>query len=325
MSYSVLFRKFRDKHILVIGDLIFDHYIWGLVERISPEAPVPVVDVRRETHALGGAANVAANIVALGGKATIVGVRGDDIYGELLDSMLENRGIDVSGLFTGKRPTTVKTRVIAHSQQMVRFDREERKRISEKTFKKMMDYMSSSTGKWDAIIVSDYKKGVVSGKMMTLLMEEFKKRGVFIAVDPKVGHYGLYRGVSLITPNAKEASAGAGVEIKDDRTLSKAGKKLLSKLGCDSVLITRGEHGMNLFEEKAETHIPTAAKSVYDVSGAGDTVIATITLAHSAGTELRDAAVIANHAAGIVVSQLGTATTTAKQVMESLKGTGKKQ
>lgn len=320
MRYNGIFKNFRKKKILVVGDIILDHYIWGLVERISPEAPVPVIDVKDENYTLGGAANVAANIVALGGKATVVGIRGDDVSGEVLHSLLNDRGIDTSGLFSGKRPTTIKTRVIAHSQQVVRFDREDRRRLDERLFKKIKDFLSSDRNKWDALIISDYKKGVICEKMMRFIAREFKKKGTFVSVDPKVGHFNFYKGVSLVTPNTKEASEGTGIEIKDEKSLQKAGKSLLRELRCDSVLITRGEHGMTLFEKGSEiNHIPTAAKGAFDVTGAGDTVIATITLAHVSGADLRDAAIISNHAAGIVVGQVGTATATPEQIMQSIK------
>ncbi len=324
MRYDTLFKNFKEKKILVLGDMILDHYIWGLVERISPEAPVPVIDVKDENYTLGGAANVAANIVALGGKATVVGVRGNDMFGEVLHSMLRERGIDTSGLLTGKRPTTIKTRVIAHSQQVVRFDREERRRLEGRLFNEVVDFLSSNRDEWDALIVSDYKKGVVSEKMMRFVTKEFKDRGTFVSVDPKVGHFKCYRGVSLVTPNTKEASEGTGIEIKDERSLLKAGRSLLKKLRCDYVLITRGEQGMSLFEGDSVSHIPTVAKGAFDVTGAGDTVIATITLAHAAGADLRNAAIISNHAAGIVVGQVGTATATAEQVRKSLKAAGQR-
>ena len=319
MRYKNIFNNFKKKNILVIGDLVLDHYIWGLVERISPEAPVPVVDVKEENYSLGGAANVAANIASLGGKVTVVGVRGDDIYGEELVSLLKKRGADTTGIFKGKRPTTVKTRVIAHNQQVVRFDREDRKRLDERIFKKMQAFLTSFDEKWDGVIVSDYKKGVISEKTMGFITKTFRKRGLFLSVDPKVGHFSLYRGVSLITPNTKEASDGAGIEIKDERSLLKAGERLLRRLRCNAVLITRGEHGMSLFQRDSVFHIPTVARSVFDVTGAGDTVIAATTLAYASGADLMDAAIIANHAAGIVIGQVGTATATPEEIIQSIR------
>ncbi|HHN64335.1 MAG TPA: D-glycero-beta-D-manno-heptose-7-phosphate kinase [Nitrospirae bacterium] len=319
MDLKRVLNNFKKKRILVVGDIILDHYIWGLVDRISPEAPVPVVDVKEENYNLGGAANVAANIVSLGGRATVLGIRGNDIHGEVLEDLMRERGIDTSGIFTGSRPTTVKTRVIAHNQQVVRFDREERRSVDGSRFKKISDFLLSSRDKWDAIIVSDYKKGMVTRRIMRLLVSEFKSRGAYLAVDPKVGNFPMYRDVSIITPNLKEASQGSGIEIKDEQSLIKAGTVLLRRLRCDSILITRGEQGMSLFDGEGVTHIPTAARSVYDVTGAGDTVIAAFTLAHVAGAGLRDAAMVANHAAGIVVGKIGTACATKEELKEALK------
>lgn len=319
MNQSNLFKAFKRKNILVVGDIILDHYIWGLVERISPEAPVPVVEVKRESYTFGGAANVAANIISLGGRATIAGVVGDDHYGKVLASLLSEKGIDTSGLITGKRPTTVKTRVIAHNQQVVRFDREDSRGLSEGTLRSIKGFLRDGNSRWDGVIVSDYKKGVVSRAFMGLIIREFKKKGIFVSVDPKVGHFNLYRDVSLITPNLNEASDGSGVEIRDERSLVRAGETLRKRLRCESVLITRGEHGMSLFERGSVTHISTVAQSVFDVTGAGDTVIAAITLSHVAGAKLRDAANIANHAAGIVVGQVGTATATPEEIIQSMR------
>ncbi|RMG70818.1 MAG: D-glycero-beta-D-manno-heptose-7-phosphate kinase, partial [Nitrospirae bacterium] len=312
-----LTKGFPKVNIAVVGDLILDHYIWGLVERISPEAPVPVVDVKREDFNLGGAANVASNVVALGAKVTVVGIRGDDLHGEVLERLLSERKINTDGLFIGSRPTTVKTRVIAHNQQVVRFDREERRRISKKRFSLIREFLVDNRDKFDAIIISDYKKGIVTESLMRFVVNEFKD--TFIAVDPKVGHFNLYKRVSIITPNLKEASQGAGVEIEDENSLKKAGIKLKRRLNCDAVLITRGEQGMSLFEDKRITHIPTVAKSVYDVTGAGDTVIATLTVSHVAGATLREAAIVSNHAASVVVSKLGTATATVREIAGSLR------
>ncbi|GBE02951.1 MAG TPA: D-glycero-beta-D-manno-heptose-7-phosphate kinase [Nitrospirae bacterium] len=319
VNYKQIVGRFRRLRILVVGDVILDHYIWGVVERISPEAPVPVVDVKGENYSLGGVANVAANIVVLGANVTIAGIIGDDYHGNLLLSILRNDGIDTSGILKGNRPTTVKTRVVAHNQQVVRFDREERKKINDRILKKLQEFMLSNRESWDGIIVSDYKKGVVTQGFMNFLRREFRGRECFVAVDPKVGHFHLYKGVSIVTPNLKEASEGSGIEIRDERTLSKAGGSLLKRLGCEAVLITRGEEGMSLFEDSSVTHIPTVAKSVYDVTGAGDTVISALTLSRLAGAELKDSAVIANHAAGIVVGQIGTATATPEQIIQSFR------
>ncbi|GAB4490001.1 MAG: D-glycero-beta-D-manno-heptose-7-phosphate kinase [Thermodesulfovibrionales bacterium] len=317
MDFQKIISRFKDRNILVVGDVILDHYIWGKVSRISPEAPVPVVDVVRENFLLGGAANVAHNIVSFGAQAGLIGIRGRDIAGEALTNILEQKGVDCNGLFIENRPTTVKTRVIAHSQQVVRFDREDRQYVAGKILKAISDHVDAVMPEYDAVIVSDYKKGMISAELISAIVKKAKKKDVFVAVDPKVGHFDYYRGVSLITPNLAEASLGSGIEIRDDRTLLAAGKTLMRKLACTSVLITRGEEGMSLFRKSGVTHIPTVARKVYDVTGAGDTVISAFTLAAASGARPEQAAVIANHAAGIVVAEVGTAVTTTEALLGS--------
>lgn len=319
MDYQEIISRFRTKRILVIGDIILDHYIWGTVDRISPEAPVPVVHVSREDFMLGGAANVAHNIVALGGGASVIGIHGTDVPGEALLFRLQESGVDCSGLFTSNRPTTVKTRVIAHSQQVVRFDREDSAYVDGKIRTAVVKQVHSVVSGYDAIIISDYKKGMISPELIRRILKNQKAKKKFIAVDPKIGHFGYYRGVSLITPNIKEASNGSGIEITDDRSLRAAGKTLMKKVGCKAVLITRGEHGMTLFEKNGITPIPTVERKVYDVTGAGDTVIAAFTLAFASGASMKEAAVIANHAAGIVVGEVGTAVATQGELFKSFK------
>jgi len=319
MDYKKILSRFKDRNILVIGDIILDHYIWGRVSRISPEAPVPVVEVTKESFLLGGAANVAHNIVSLGGRASVIGMNGQDVAGEALMNILKQRGVNCDGIFTENRPTTVKTRVIAHNQQVVRFDREDKKYVDGKILKGLLGYINSVLLRYDAVIVSDYQKGMISAELISDIVKKARPKEMFIAVDPKVGHFDFYKGVSLVTPNVMEASNGSNVEIRDDKTLLKAGKRLMKKLSCRAVLITRGEHGMSLFEKRKVTHIPTVARKVYDVTGAGDTVISACTLAHASGATLEEAAVIANHAAGIVVGEVGTAVASAEQIMESFK------
>lgn len=318
-----LFKKFKDKKILVIGDIILDRYIFGKVSRISPEAPVPVVEVYEEQYRLGGAANVANNIIALGGKAYLCGIIGKGAHGRIVRDLLTEKTIGQDFIFEDTRRTTVKTRIIGGNQQIVRFDIEDRRRLEGKAKEIFLSMIKDALNDFDAVIVSDYKKGVVSEELFRILVNHKKKNGNFIAVDPKIGHFRLYKQVSLITPNIAEASHGAQLEIKDEKTLVKAGFNLLKKLACDSVLITRGEEGMSLFEKKDSevivTHLPTVAKKVFDVTGAGDTVIATITLAHISGADLVSAAKIANIAAGIVVGKVGTATATPEEILEVLK------
>jgi rfaE bifunctional protein kinase chain/domain len=320
MKLDGLVKKFRKSRILVIGDLIVDRYIWGNVNRISPEAPVPVIEVTADNFMLGGAANVANNIVALGGQVTVAGVAGKDRAGEVLKQLLEDSGIE-SVLFEDSRPTTIKTRVIAHHQQVVRFDKEDKSRIAGRVMEDVARFLKHALHEHDAVIVSDYKKGMVSRELIQGILRSARPRKKLVAVDPKVGHFHFYKGVSLITPNLAEASQGSGVEIKDETSLIKAGRALMSRLSCGAVLITRGEEGMSLFEKDRITHIPTVARRVYDVTGAGDTVIATFALAYASGATAREAAVIANHAAGIVVGEVGTAVVTPERIVESLKET----
>ncbi|MEJ2683485.1 MAG: D-glycero-beta-D-manno-heptose-7-phosphate kinase [Candidatus Sulfobium sp.] len=320
MKFDAVIKQFRDRNILVVGDLILDRYIWGNVRRISPEAPVPVVEVERESFLLGGAANVANNIVSLGASAAVVGIVGKDMAGEALTDLLTRKGVKCEGIFVSNRPTTVKTRVIAHNQQVVRFDREDSKYVAGKVLRGVLEHIGSLYRGFDAIIVSDYRKGMISGGMIRGILEKSKSRKMFIAVDPKVGHFNFYKGVSVVTPNVAEAASGANIEIRDEKTLARAGRALLKRLGCRAVLVTRGEQGMALFERKGVTHIPTAARKVYDVTGAGDTVISAFTLACAAGASMSEAAVIANHAAGVVVGEVGTAVSTPEQLMESFNG-----
>ncbi|HMK60785.1 MAG TPA: D-glycero-beta-D-manno-heptose-7-phosphate kinase [Dissulfurispiraceae bacterium] len=322
MSFAKIVGSFKSKRILIIGDIILDRYIFGKVSRISPEAPVPVVDVQKESFLLGGAANVANNIIALGGKVTVAGVIGKDRAGDVVKGLLADCNIGSEGIIEDSRPTTVKSRVIAHNQQVVRFDREDRRKLEGKGLQGMLSYIRESISQFDSVIISDYKKGVVSAPLVKATVNIAKRKKTFVAVDPKVGHFHLYKNVSLITPNIMEASQGSGVEIRDEKDLLKAGKTLLSRLSCAAVLITRGEEGMSLFEREGTgvhiTHIPTVAKKVFDVTGAGDTVIAAFTLARAAGASLQKAAVISNHAAGIVVGEIGTAVATPEAVLKSL-------
>lgn len=324
MDYLKIISNFLSKRILVIGDLILDRYIFGKVHRISPEAPVPVVDVVTETYLMGGATNVANNIVALGGKASIAGIIGNDSAGKKLSELLESSNITIDGVLTDNRHTSIKTRVIAHNQQIVRFDKEDKKKLEGKKLDALISYLRKAIPQHDAIIISDYKKGVISSSLMGEIVPIANGFNKFISVDPKAGHFHLYKDVSLLTPNLSEASQGAGIEIKDEKSLIKAGKTLIDKLQCLSLLITRGEEGMTLFKrDKAsfdiETiHFPTMAKKVFDVTGAGDTVIATFTLAYSAGATMEESAIIANHAAGIVVAEVGTAIPQIDKLYKSL-------
>jgi D-beta-D-heptose 7-phosphate kinase/D-beta-D-heptose 1-phosphate adenosyltransferase len=290
---------------------MLDHYIWGKVSRISPEAPVPVVNVTKESVLLGAATNVVNNIHALGGKVNICGVIGHDEAGRQLIHMLRVQGIHTDGLIVeGGRPTTIKTRVIAHSQQVVRFDRETKVGIERDTHRRILEYVKRQADDGlDAIVLSDYSKGVVTKDLVRDIVKLAKKKDMIVSVDPKVNHFSIYSGVTILTPNTKEASIGSKIEIEDDESLLRAGALLLKRLKCNAVLVTRGEHGMSLFERSGRvTHIPTVAQEVFDVTGAGDTVISTLTLAMAASADMVDAARLSNYAAGIVVGVVGTAT-----------------
>lgn len=313
--------RFPKAKVLVIGDLIMDHFIWGSVDRISPEAPVPVVDVRDEEILLGGSANVVNNIRGLGGKCFITGVSGKDADGKKLLTLLKEKKVDTDGIIVDKsRATTIKTRIVAGNQQVVRFDRESREFIDDNILKKVISYIEKMVSKIDVIVVSDYDKGLISAEMLEEVIKIAKKHGKKVAVDPKVTHFDYYEGVNIITPNNKEASEASGVKIKDEKTLYKAADNLIGRTGTEALLITRGEQGMSLFEGRTETHIPTVAKEVYDVSGAGDTVIGVLALALGSGANYREAATLANFAAGVVVGKLGTATLTKEELLEAVKG-----
>ncbi len=319
-----LSKKFSKTGVLVIGDLMVDRYIRGKVTRISPEAPVPVVEVSEENLLMGGASNVANNILSLGGKVFITGVIGNDNMGRVLMRLLKEKGINTGGVITVReRPTSIKTRIYAHDQQVVRFDRETKSEIDNVVVSMVLDYVKRCLPQIKAIILSDYCKGVITKKLVAKLLKITGSK-IFVSADPKIGHFDYYSGVSLITPNVQEASFGSGINIVDEKSLVNAGKTLLKKLRCRAILITRGSEGMTLFEKSGKvTHIPTYAKEVYDVTGAGDTVIASFSLCHSAGAVLADSARFANHAAGIVVGETGTAVVTPEEIMASIRANEK--
>ncbi|HVG02109.1 MAG TPA: D-glycero-beta-D-manno-heptose-7-phosphate kinase [Nitrospira sp.] len=313
-------QRFSRANVLVIGDLILDHYVWGRVSRISPEAPVPVVHVESESLKLGGAANVFNNILALGGQADICGVIGADESGRLLLKELGGRRQGRGGVIIDhNRPTTRKSRVVAHNQQIVRYDVERRTELTPLLQRRMLRYVESRLKELACLVVSDYAKGVVTASLMTELTRLAGQRKIPIVVDPKVEHFSYYRGVTVVTPNHLEATQAAGVHGEDDQAINKAGGILRQRLGCQTVLVTRGERGMSLYQGQGDQwHIPTRARQVYDVTGAGDTVVGTLALALSTGATMREAAVLANQAAGVVVGMVGTATVTAAQLTDSL-------
>ncbi|MFH1061527.1 MAG: D-glycero-beta-D-manno-heptose-7-phosphate kinase [Candidatus Omnitrophota bacterium] len=312
-----LLREFHKSNILVIGDLILDKFIWGDVSRISPEAPVPVVHVNNESSMPGGAANVSCSINALNGKTSILGVIGNDRDGRMLKKQLK-RFADIKGLITDReRPTILKTRIVARHQQLVRVDREQIGEFSKKTTDKIISYIKNNVDSFDAIIIEDYGKGVISPNLIKAVVSIAKKKNIIVTVDPKEDHFSYYKGVTCLTPNQNEAEKAIGIKIVDEASLFAAGKKFLRKLNCAAVLITRGENGMCLFEKgKKPVQIPTRAQEVFDVSGAGDTVIGAFTLALATGATMQEAAHISNYAAGVVVGKVGVGTCTQKELME---------
>jgi rfaE bifunctional protein kinase chain/domain len=311
--------RFSEAKVLVIGDIILDEYVWGDVSRISPEAPVPVVEVKRETKMLGGAANVIHNIATLGARPTLCGVVGQDHAGKAIIKELNNMGLTSDGIVLEQgRPTSIKTRVVARNQQVVRFDREIRTDIRPESIEDLLTFIGENLDRLDAIVVADYGKGVISASLMKglrKLIQSAAGESVKIAVDPKTGNFEYYHGVDVITPNHHEAGIFCRFEIVDEEALVRAGKQMLKELNCRSVLITQGKDGMTLFENGGEIiHIPTVAKNVFDVTGAGDTVISTFSLALASGLDLKSAAVLSNYAAGIVVGEVGTSTVSAEEL-----------
>jgi D-beta-D-heptose 7-phosphate kinase/D-beta-D-heptose 1-phosphate adenosyltransferase len=312
--------------IMVIGDVMLDHFIWGNVSRISPEAPVPVVDFLTESHMPGGAANVARNVAALKVQVEMVAVSGEDDAARILKRLLQEQGIGCDALTASKkRATSVKTRIVAHKQQVVRIDRESREALNEESTMKLLDKIEPMLPKMGAVIVCDYGKGLVTQLLLERLKTLCRSRGLWLSMDPKPVHHLDLSGLSLITPNRKEAFELARISDDTrnsnplaDKNLMAVAQTLLRELKPAILLITLGELGMLLCQnDEACLHIPTVAKEVFDVSGAGDTVIATFTLAIAGGASPLEAALLSNHAAGIVVGKIGTATVTAEELLQS--------
>ena len=312
--------------VLVVGDVMLDQFIWGGVSRISPEAPVPVVDFARESFMPGGAANVARNLVSLATSAELFGTIGNDAAAHQLLKLLGEQHIGCTGLVkTSTRHTSIKTRIVAHQQQVVRIDRETRGSLDAKTTAKLLAEFKTKLGKADAVIVGDYGKGVVTQSLLNEIKSLCRARGIWLSLDPKPVHHLNLGNLSLITPNRKEAFELADLpdETKNanpfaDKNLMLVAERLLKELNPALALITLGELGMLLCQRgKKPFHIPTVAQEVFDVSGAGDTVIATFTLAIAAGASPVEAAILSNHAAGIVVGKVGTATTTPEELLNS--------
>lgn len=298
---------------------MLDRFLWGSVTRISPEAPVPVVRLERESESLGGAGNVAMNVVSLGGRALLVGARGQDGDGRRLEALCRDAGIGVEGLVEAPaRPTTLKMRVVAHHQHVVRVDREEEGPLEPAAAAALRARAMAVLPSANAVVLSDYDKGAISQELLAALLPEAARRKVPIIVDPKARMFSHYRPATVVTPNAREAMEAAGLRAASDRDLEGVGRRLLALLGCPYILITRGERGMLLLGGPAgPVSIPAAAREVFDVSGAGDTVVATLALTLASGATMEEAAVLANQAAGIVVGKLGTATLTQAELLRS--------
>jgi len=299
--------NFIGKRIAVVGDMMLDSYFQGFVSRISPEAPVPVVEVENEYSRFGGALNVAYNIKTLGGIPIPIGIIGSDNNGRLLKILMKEAGIKDEGIITDKtRPTTAKTRVIANNQHVVRVDKEKTIPISNQTEKKILGFLSKEIKKLDAIILQDYNKGVLTKNLIEEIIALANSNKVIVTVDPKFNNFFTYQNVTVFKPNRKETEDAFGVKIKTVSEITAAGEKLLQNINCKYALLTLGEGGIALFEKgKSERRVPTKARKVADVSGAGDTVISTLTLALTAGADIFDAAYLANYAGGIVCQEVG--------------------
>lgn len=315
--------NFSDAKVLVIGDLMLDRYWWGSVTRISPEAPVPVVHLKESTFAVGGAANVAANISGLGAQAYLVGIIGNDIDANKFCEALEKVNVSDRYLIASdKRPTTVKTRIVAHNQQIVRVDQEIVKELDEVEENLLFQRVEGLIEEIDLIIFSDYAKGLLTEKFLQNVIEIAKSHEKPVLVDPKGKNYHKYKGATLLTPNKKEAAEACKIEENEVDWINSAGRFLISEIELDAILITQGEEGMTLLKKDGNSqHFHASAREIYDVTGAGDTVIATLSVALASGNTLEAAAEIANIAAGLVVEQVGTTAITFEDLCNHLANT----
>ena len=309
------------RRVLIVGDVMLDEFVWGSVSRISPEAPVPVVEVTGRSDHLGGAGNVASNVRSLGGEAVLVGVVGRDAAGARVREALAASGVVDRLVEAGpSRRTTLKTRIVAHGQQVVRADQEDISELPRSLETQLLREVGRELASVAAIVISDYQKGVVSASLLRRLLPLARRRRVPVLVDPKPRHFRFYRGASVVTPNQLEAEQVTGLRLSVPAELAAAGRRMLSLLACNAVLVTRGEHGLSLFERgRPPAHVPAAAREVFDVTGAGDSVIAVLALALAAGATLPEAAVLANAAAGVVVGKLGTAQATPAELTAALR------
>jgi rfaE bifunctional protein kinase chain/domain len=300
-------KKFVGKRVAVIGDMMLDCYFWGEVRRVSPEAPVPVVEIDNEFYRFGGAANVALNIIKLGGVPVPIGVIGFDNYGTIFTSLIRESGIDHEGILIDEnRPTTAKTRVIAQNQHVVRIDKESKQYINNQVGEELYLYLKDQIKSLDAIILEDYNKGVLTPDLIEKIIALANENKVIVTVDPKFNNFFRYKDVTVFKPNRKEAEDVLGIKIRTTEDISAAGKELMKRLNPDYLLLTLGEEGIAVFQDgKEERRMPTKARKVADVSGAGDTVISTLTLALAAGANISEASFLANYAGGIVCEEVG--------------------
>jgi len=311
----------RERKVVVLGDVMLDEFVWGDVTRISPEAPVPVVNVRRESVHLGGAANVLANLLSLGARASVIGVVGEDAAGETIRATLREIGAQQADdllIVDPARPTTTKTRIIAHNQMVVRADRERQAPVDDEIAARIIDLIKERLKDADALVVSDYDKGVVTPSILARVLP-FAYERMAVLIDPKLRNFDSYRPATLVTPNHHEALRLTNIEEDTDESLTRAAQLIKARLNCDAVLITRGDRGMMLIEGRQNpAFVETSAQEVFDVTGAGDTVIATLAGALATGASITEAAILANHAAGIVVGKLGTATASVDEILNSI-------
>ncbi|NIO17351.1 MAG: D-glycero-beta-D-manno-heptose-7-phosphate kinase [Deltaproteobacteria bacterium] len=314
--------RFQGKKALILGDIMLDEYVWGLVDRISPEAPVPVVKIERETRTAGGAGNVALNVKMLGMEAVLAGTVGEDYHGGVIKKILKKNGIDQTAICSVKNlRTVVKTRVVAHSQQMVRMDRENSFDLPGGVKKELIRKLEKCIPEVDFVIVSDYNKGAVSEEVFGALIERSREKGKNVVVDPKKRNVAFYRGCTVIKPNRKEAEFFAGIDVLNEADLIRAGKRIMSKTAASAVLISRGAEGMTLIQKRGKKplYIPAIAREVYDVTGAGDTVVSVFSAILSAGGGYEDSALVANIAAAVVVGEVGTSPITREKLIKAIK------
>ena len=314
-------KKLPGQKILVLGDLMLDQWMWGNVSRISPEAPVPVVDINRTTYTPGGAANVVCNLLTLGCEVTVAGLIGTDETGQRLRGLLDEHGAGCEGLvLNDRRRTTVKTRIIAHSQQVVRVDQEDRAPFADEEAAPLIQWLKENSSKYDGIFLSDYDKGLFTCPALSSYLPQMYGGETPVVAGPKPGNLDVFRGVHCLTLNASEAGGATGLPVTDDASVEVAGKELLRLTQAKHALITRGEHGMTLFSpSQASASEPAFATQVYDVSGAGDTVLSVVGLGLCAGLSPQTCIRLASHAAAVVVRKLGTATLTTDEIADSLR------